>query len=341
MKRVMIIGGTHPTAVGNSLRRAALARGDVQVDFIDYGEAFRAPRLVRAVLWRLMEKRPPRLERFNRLVRQQAKVARPDVVLCAGNIVLTSSTLRELRAMGAKTATWLTDDPWNEAHRSQRFLKTLPLYDVRLTPRRALLSDLAAMPAGRNVYLPFGYDPEFFHLHEPLDSVPSKQACEIFFAGGADDDRVPTMKALIDAGFGLHLYGDLWARWKETAPAFQGYAKPENLSRMIAESMISLCLVRRANRDGQCMRTYELPAAGACILTEDTPEHRELYGDDDVAVRYFRDTSELLARARHLLDHSQDRQRLREQAHRLISTGKHTYADRLQSALVLLSPANH
>lgn len=340
MRRLMIIGGTHPTAVGNSLRRAALARGDMEVDFVDYGEAFRAPRLVRALFWRLLEKRPPRMQRFNRDVRARARQSKPDALLCAGNMMLTQATLRELKAGGVKTAAWLTDDPWNPAHRSQRYLDTLPLYDVRLTPRRALLPDLAAVKPGRSVYLPFGYDPEFFHLHEPIDRAPSKQACDIFFAGGADDDRVPTMKALIDAKFNVHLYGDLWARWKETEPAFQGYASPEHLSRMIAESILCLCLVRRANRDGQCMRTYELPAAGACILTEDTAEHRELYGDDDVAVRYFRDTEELLTRARHLLDHDMDRQRLRETAHRLITTGKHTYADRLQTMLALLSPAN-
>jgi spore maturation protein CgeB len=81
------------------------------------------------------------------------------------------------------------------------------------------------------------------------------------------------------------------------------------------------------------MRSYEVPAMGACMLLEDTPEHRAIFGEDGAAVVYFDSTDGLLDRVRWLLAHEPERRRLAEAAHRLIVDGHNTYADRLTAML--------
>jgi spore maturation protein CgeB len=96
---------------------------------------------------------------------------------------------------------------------------------------------------------------------------------------------------------------------------------------------VTLCLVRRANRDGQVMRSYEAAAIGACMLVEDTPEHRELFGEDGQAVVFFRGIDHMLARLWWLLEHATERHRLGAAVRDRISAGNHTYDDRLRSML--------
>ena len=78
-----------------------------------------------------------------------------------------------------------------------------------------------------------------------------------------------------------------------------------------------------------------------CILIEDTPEHREVFGPDGEAVIYFRSIPEMVDRARWLLQHGAERKRLAAAAHARITQGRNTYADRLQVMLelVTLKPA--
>jgi spore maturation protein CgeB len=83
------------------------------------------------------------------------------------------------------------------------------------------------------------------------------------------------------------------------------------------------------------MRTFEVPAIGACMLTEDTQEHREIFGEEGKAVVYFQTIPEMLEKADWLLNHEAERQSLAQNAHVLIFQGKHTYKDRLETMLSL------
>jgi spore maturation protein CgeB len=84
------------------------------------------------------------------------------------------------------------------------------------------------------------------------------------------------------------------------------------------------------------MRTFEVPAIGACMLIEDTEEHRAIFGEDGKAVIYFRDVNDMIEKLRWLLAHDDERQRLAQTAHHLITQGKHTYRDRLMTMLALV-----
>ena len=81
------------------------------------------------------------------------------------------------------------------------------------------------------------------------------------------------------------------------------------------------------------MRTFEVPAVGGCMLTEDTAEHREIFGLEGESVLYFLGEVEMVAKARWLLDRPEERRRLAEAAHAKIQSGYCTYQDRLRQII--------
>ena len=74
-----------------------------------------------------------------------------------------------------------------------------------------------------------------------------------------------------------------------------------------------------------------------CMVVEDTDEHRALFGSEGESVLYAVSPREALSKTKYLLENAAERQRLREAAHRRIVTGRHTYADRLQTILTTVT----
>jgi spore maturation protein CgeB len=235
-----------------------------------------------------------------------------------------------MRAAGAITANYLTDDPWNPVHHAPWFLRALPQYSVVFSPRRGNLPDLEVTGPAAVHYLPFAYDPTLHFVEAP--AVADYQS-DVLFIGGADRDRIPPCRALAAAGLELAVYGDYWDRYPHMKRFWRGYADTRTLRMATRAARVCLCLVRRANRDGHTMRTFEAAAMGGCLLIEDTAEHREIFGRDGDAVVYFRSIPEMVERAKCLLQHDTDRHRLASAAHARVTQGGNTYADRLQTIL--------
>jgi spore maturation protein CgeB len=328
------VGNGDPVHVGAHFARAAADLG-VPLRFVDVREAYRGGWLQRKVNWWIRGKRPSRLAEFSDAVTAACATREVECVIATGIAPLNRDCLRALKARGVRTANFLTDDPWNRAHRADWFLEALGQYDWVFTPRRANAREIEA--AGPRVeFLPFAYAP---HVHYPVEVSAEERAAlasDVLFAGGADPDRVPLVQALVSSGLKVALYGGYWGRFAEFRAFYRGMADPELLRKAMASTEIALCLVRKANRDGNSMRTFEAPAMRACLLMERTAEHEEIFGRDGEAVEYFESTGELLEKARRLLGNEAERRRLAERAFELVTTGGHTYGDRLQRMLSVM-----
>lgn len=302
----------------------------LELRFCDSRDAIAGPRWLSMLNWRLRGRRPARLGRFSEQVVEACRKFQPSWVLSTGLAPIEEQALIEIGRLGAKRLNYLTDDPWNHAHHAPWFLRALPRYDRVFSPRRANMEALRKHGCREVPYLPFAYAPEI-HFGEPANT---EDGPDVIFAGGADADRVPPIVALLRVGFQVALYGGYWDRYPETRSYYRGHAEPQTLRRIVGRAKIALCLVRRANRDGHVMRTCEIPAIGACMLTEETEEHREIFGPEGEAVVYFRSIPEMVEKARWLVDHEDERHRLAVAAHERIVDGRNTYKDRLAAMLV-------
>jgi spore maturation protein CgeB len=324
-----IAGGFRGTHLGGSLWRAARQLGVDAVKF-DVGDADRASRILRAALWHLAGRRPPRLDRFSTSVIAGCRRSQPRILIATGTAPLTGSALRRLRGVGVLCLNYSTDDPWNPALRASWHLRALPEYDAVFTTRRANLGNFAEIGCREVRFLPFGYDDCLFR--RPSAGFDGA-APDVLFVGGADRDRVAFMTEFLNQGPAVALVGGYWDRFAAMRPYALGRLPPETLCALTASAKVNLCLVRRANRDGHVMRSFEIAALGGCMLAEDTEEHREIFGPDGAAVVYFRTARQAAERARSLIARPAERKRLSEAVRARISAGYHTYRDRLLSML--------
>lgn len=335
-QRLAIVGNSGGTNVSESLRRAALAL-KYDVFFFDRYRAWRGSRILRSLSWRLNDKKPPRLKDFVDNVLTGCARARPETLIATGIAPLTAVALQELRRLGIICINYSTDDPWNPTQTANWFLRALPIYDLVLTTRRANVEDFRRVGCGDVQYLPFGYDDELFGSSGgPTQGDAHGAPRDVLFVGGADKERVAFISEFMSAGPAVTLVGDYWETARRTRRFALGHRPPEEVRILTAAAKINLCLVRRANRDGHVMRSFEIAALGGCMLAEDTAEHREIFGDDGEAVVYFRTASEAAERARELLADPAERARLSTAVRdRIVSHGAHTYRDRLVSMLQL------
>jgi len=327
--RILFVAEPGETHVGGHLVEAAAALG-IASDLCDRREAYPGGVVRRRVLWWLAGRRPARLARFGRAVVAAARRSTPDVVITTGIAPVDRSSLEILSGQGIRLVNFLTDDPWNRAHYAPWFLAGLPVYDHVWSPREAAIDDLRRAGVRQVDYLPFAYSPAVHYPEAPAtDAERERYDTDVLLVGGADADRVPLVAPLVRAGVSVALYGGYWQRYAATRPYAKGLLDAEGLRKATSGARVCLGLVRRANRDGHSMRTFEVPAMGGCMLVERTHDHEQLFGPENEAVLYFTTTDDIVDRVRWLLDRPADRARLAAAARARITGGRHTYGDRL------------
>ena len=327
---IMIIGPQGNTHVAGSLARAT-ARMGLTVRSIDTGPAYQANRVLKALYWRIGKRRAVHMRRFSQGLVDLAASERPRLLIVVGQAPLDSVGLSSVRSQGVHCLHWSTDDPWNPNCFAGWYLRTLPQYDAVFTPRRSNMVDFQNLGCRNVVWLPFAYDPDLFA--RPPNDGRSGFVHDVVFVGGADRDRAEFFSEFIRHGGSPFLVGGFWHRWPAFRELSLGPQTADELTRITAAAKVNLCLVRRANRDGHVMRTFEIPAVGGLMIAEDTAEHRDLFGPEGECVLYFSSPAEAASKARWAIDHPEDRQRMAEAAHRRIRFEKHTYRDRLETML--------
>jgi len=328
---LVIVGNAGGTNIGASFHRAAGCLG-LKAAFCDARDAHSGPAFVRRFNWRIRGHRPTLLGKFSADVTEACRMHSPRVLLTTGLAPIDGENMDKIGKMGIERINYLTDDPWNPGQSSQWFFRALRSYDSVFSARQANLNDLRQHGCADVQYLPFAYDDELFPPGLG-GRTRSSEAYDVVFAGGADEDRVPFIRALHQSGLKMALAGDYWDRSPFTKRYRVGHLDPTKLREITADSKIALCLVRRANRDGHVMRSFEIPAIGTCMLAEDTLEHRAIFGEDGDTVLYFRTAREMTDKVKWLLANDKERRRLAEGAHRRVVGGRHTYKDRLKAML--------
>src|SRR5262245_9048000 len=330
--KLLIVGFSQPGHMGNYLVCAA-RQLDLDYQIIDASGAEASSWIGRSFYWHMCGKRPARLEQFGSQVLDICARAQPDVVLATGHAPLGRSHIENLRDRGMRVVNYSTDDPWNPALRASWFLSALPAYDAVFTTRHANIEDLRSSGVRSVHYLPFAYDPD---VHRPWpENIPTGAPSDVLFVGGCDGDRLPLVSAIIDSGLDVALFGGYWNKHSKTRSYWRGIADQDTIRAASAATRVCLCLVRRANRDGHVMRSFEAAAIGGCILAEDTADHRQLFGPQDHAVRYFRTMAEMVQQAKMLVADAEMRRRLSFELRKRLRLGSHTYADRLAEMLRL------
>lgn len=329
---VFLVGATGGTHIGGSFLRGA-CENEIAATLIDTAPAFDGPRVLRSLVWRTLGRRPLHLRSFSKaLLERVARKSPSTFLISTGQAPISAVTLSLLKQAGVTTANYSTDDPWNPNHSSTWHLKALREYDFVFTPRTSNLDDFKRLGVRHAAYLPFAYDPVLF------GAVSKSGAFEpdVLFVGGADNDRVAFIGALINLGIAPSLVGGYWDRCAQTRKLSLGQKSPQELVELTASAKVNVCLVRRANRDGHVMRSFEIPAIGGFMIAEDTADHRDMFGEEGTCVLYFGDAAQAAVKIQWALAHPAERQLMAKRLQSHIMRGRNTYGDRLQQMLSVM-----
>ena len=333
-KRLLIVGNPEEHHVGAHFLSAARQLG-LEATLLDVREAHSRNVWVNRFFHRVLNRRPAQLDRFSQKLVALCRESKPELLLVTGISAPHIRALQAIGEMGIQRANFLTDDPWNPANGVGFFWPALREYDVVWSPRRSNLDDLRRHGCRRVEYLPFGYNPKLHFPEAPQTAEEQARfACDVVFVGGADADRLPAARALVRAGLNVHLYGGYWNRDAELRPHWRGFVHGRDLRLAVGGATVNLCLARKANRDGHAMRSLELPAMKACMVVEDTPEHRELYCNDGDCVEYYSNLEKMVNKIKTLCEQPVRARVLGSRVFtRICQQSQHTYVDRLRSIL--------
>lgn len=292
---------------------------------------------VHKLFYRLSRRRPLRYWPLNAGLVERAKEFRPDVVLVVKGAFINARTLQEIKRMGTYLVNFATDDPFNRVVNTPVLLQALPHYDLVVTTKTATISDIHRLTGGDVVFVAFGYKP-MFHFPEPVPTgSESRFECDVAFIGGSDPDRIPYFRYMLESipSLELGLYGGGWDRVPSLRTRHRGFAIGDDFRFAVAGAKICVNLVRKANRDGHVMRSFEIPACGGFMLAERTSEHRRFFTEDDEAA-FFEGPSELVSQVERFLGDARARRDIAERGRERVVSGGNTYMDRLEEILGLI-----
>ena len=306
-------------------------------EFFDEAAYFGAQRsLAQRIMTRMMGGRPASYWRLNRELLARARAFKPDLILIGKGRFLSPRTIRAIKSStGAKLVNWASDDPFSPQNSSNDLRRSIPFYDLYVSPRRAALDDIRRAGCPQVAYVRFGYKPEVHFPDNAAASDAARFSCDVAFIGGADTDRAPYFELLLSEfpNLRLNLYGSKWNRYPKLRAHWRGEVFGRDFRLAASGAAIVVNLVRRANRDDHVMRTFELPACGAFVLEERTPTHEQLFEDGKEAV-LFTSGTELVDYVRAWLPRDQERQLIADAGRRKVVEGHNSYGDRLREILL-------
>ena len=228
----------------------------------------------------------------------------PDLIFFVKAEKISWQTIRFLKNNSSATlANFYPDNPfvfWNSNSNSD-VLHSLPFIDYFLIWSEQLAPIIQSAGAKKVIYFPFAFDGDMFigASKSSDDDVNSYQS-DVCFVGSWDASRQRWLEKLVDKMPDLKLA--IWGnRWKKNLPASSELLKfikgeavyDAEMIKVFKSSKIALNFIRKQNLNAHNMRTFEIPASKAFMLTQYTDEQAKHLFKDGESVECFKNIEEL------------------------------------------------
>ena len=205
----------------------------------------------------------------------------PDLVLLVKTPFLRPRDIQALRQV-APVAMVYPDDPWTHWAQSGDVLNVLAECDHVYIWDRRLVERLRVAGVSGARYLPFGFDPD----DHAMIHAPVRRVSRLVFAGQVYPKRIEWLRAL--EGLAVSVYGHQWKqRWfgRQSTVRVDNSTPMGGAARALHQaSGIGLNILHDVNANAHNMRTFEIPAAGALMVSERTDDISAWFPDDEMAL---------------------------------------------------------
>jgi len=262
-----------------------------------------------------------------------------DIVLIHKGNDIYPSTLSKIKRLypALKLVNWSFDDMMARHNRSLYYTHGLKLYDLVVTVKSFNCNpeELPSLGAKNILLLNQIY---CRYTHNPCENCERiSDKFDVVFIGYAERERFECMNFLAENGIKLHVFGTGWNKKtyqkhnKNLHIHFRELLK-KDYANTISCSKISLCFLRKINRDVITKRSVEIPACRGFMVAERTNEHLKFFREDKEAV-FFASKEELLEKVRYYLEHEEERKKIAQAGYEKCLRMNCTYDDMARAIL--------
>ena len=241
---------------------------------------------------------------------------------------LRAKELISLRKKGTNLYAYFPDSPFGMTRRSsQTLLNILPLFRAVFTPLRDLVPVFYQNGAQFVYRVPFAYC-RYTHLID--NDSPRPHDGRLYYFGTYGPLIEKWLAVLAD--FNLVIHGHDWggAIHPELRAASEHPIAIDHEMAKIANGQLVINFVRTQHGGCHSMKTFELPAAGACVITNRTEEQVEFFPEGS-NISYFNTADEMKELVKYFIAHPESIKTKINQRYGFISN--HSYHDRAEVIL--------
>ncbi len=262
----------------------------------------------------------------------------PELVFIYQGLFFTAATLKTIKFNGAKVFGYCNDDPFSDKAPKyfwRKYLSSCREYDLVFSYRLKNIDDY------KRVY---GIDSEIlrsYYIEDrnyKLEKSAEKYECDVAFIGHYEDDgRDEFLIKVARSGHSFKVYGAEWHRSKyygEFKKIMGGDVQQLRGDYNIAlnSCKIALVFLSKINHDTYTRRCFEIPAAGAFMLSEYTDDLATLFEPDKEAV-YFNNADELINKVDYYLAHDDERIAIAQNGYERVRRDGHEIKDRARQII--------
>jgi hypothetical protein len=224
-----------------------------------------------------------------------------DLIWIDKGVFIYKEVLLELKSR-TRTLLHYTPDTAFLANRSRYFVKGIHLYDILITTKSFEL-DYYFKYVNKNkvILLTQGYNPK---VHFPRIEFFRKKDI-ITFVGLYEPYRAEILNALLESGYKIVLGGIGWSKFLKSKTlqndqiTFLGEkVVNEQYALAISTSKFALGLLSKKFPELHTTRTFEIPACGTCLVTEENSEINSFFSDEECLK--FQNINDLIQKIKYL-----------------------------------------
>ena len=204
---------------------------------------------------------------------------KPDVLLISKGVNIFPETLLTIKNKSIIILNWNPDDFFNKNNSSNHILNSLPIYDYVFSARTHLFDEYRSKGIKNPIYLDWYYIP---WLHKKPENILEEKK-KITFVGTYSKRREQIIDS-IKTIYPIEIWGDQW-QFSKLRHKKNIFVKSKSLSQkdfpnVMSQSTLNLNILTLENRDVTNLKTFEIPASYGLMLTEYTPEMKNILGDN-------------------------------------------------------------
>lgn len=252
---------------------------------------------------------PLELNNENKRLIKNVKAHDPDIIFFEKTVTIKKGTLKHIKNINNKIifVFFSLDDMLNKDNQSKYYLESIPFYDLHVTTKDFNVDELYALGAKKVMLVPNAYDPS---EHKPSTILRKNiYKSDVSFIGDYEVERALSLYYIAQRGIRVKVWGFNWGKLKLKHKNLIIYDYPlfkEDYRQAISFSKISLCFLRKVNRDKITTRSIEIPACKGFMLAERTKAHENLF-QENVEAAYFSSKNELYEKIKYFLNNDKER----------------------------------